>query len=68
MYEIDELWWRGEERQISRRYFVLRLENSRKLTVFCDNRSTSVRVTHIPGLMPHTNNSFGFGQFIFPHK
>lgn len=36
IYEVDELWWRGEEQEIRRLYFDLRLENSRRLTVFRD--------------------------------
>jgi hypothetical protein len=36
MYEVDELWWRGEEQEIQRLYFELRLENARKVTIYCD--------------------------------
>ncbi len=36
MYKINELWWRGEEEEINRLYFDLRLDNSRRLTVYRD--------------------------------
>jgi hypothetical protein len=36
MYEVDELWWRGEEQEIQRLYFDLRLENARKVTIYRD--------------------------------
>jgi hypothetical protein len=36
IYEIDELWWRGEGQEIQRIYFDLRLDTSRKVTVYHD--------------------------------
>lgn len=36
IYEVDELWWRGKEQEIQRLYFDLRLDNSRKVTVYRD--------------------------------
>ena len=36
IYEVDELWWRGEEQEIQRLYFDLRLENARKVTIYRD--------------------------------
>lgn len=36
IYEIDELWWRGEKQEIQRLYFDLRLENARKVTIYRD--------------------------------
>ena len=36
IYEVDELWWRGEEQEIQRMYFEVRLESSRKVTVYHD--------------------------------
>jgi hypothetical protein len=36
-----------------------------KLTIFRDYSCTSIRISHIPGLMPHTHSTFSFIHSIF---
>ena len=36
LWKVNDEWWRGAEKEISRLYYMLRLENSQQLTVYLD--------------------------------
>ena len=36
LWKVNDEWWRGPEEEISRLYYLLRLENGQQLTVYLD--------------------------------
>jgi hypothetical protein len=36
IYGVNDEWWRGPEEEISRLYYLLRLENGQQITVYLD--------------------------------
>src|SRR5919202_5439467 len=36
VWHVDDLWWRGPDEEVQRRYFLVRLEGDVPLTLFMD--------------------------------